>query len=206
LLTDDAPDVAEQAVLSDSLSTAFLVLLETLSPKERAAFLLHDVFGYNFAEIAEIIGESDAYCRQLARRARAHVAERRPRFQATQADQERLANRFAQAVSTGDLPGLIAVLAEDVTVWSDGGGKVHAARKPVVGRDQVAKFLFGLMRLAPPGTSFRRAPLTAQPGIVVDVDGQPNSVLTFDVADGAIRNIYIVVNPDKLGAIKPLAS
>src|SRR4051812_7203784 len=131
------PDVAETAADFDSLSIAFLVLLESLSPKERAVFLLHDVFGYDFASIGDIVGESDAYCRQLAKRARAHMAERRPRFTTDRAQQERLTADFLRAVSEGDLPSLIATLTDDVTVFSDGGGKVNAARKPVAGRDKV---------------------------------------------------------------------
>jgi len=204
-VAEPAPDPADQAVMSDSLATAFLVLLETLSPKERAVFLLHDVFGYGHAEIAGIVDESEAYCRQIARRARAHVAARRPRFPATAADQARLVDRFAHAVVDGDLPGLIALLAEDVTAWSDGGGKVLAARKPVIGREKVAKFFLGLMKLAPPGTTFRRAPVNGQPGLVVYIDGQPFDVVSLDVDGGLIRGIYTVVNPDKLRGVPPLA-
>ena len=145
------PDVAETVADFDSLSIAFLVLLESLSPKERAVFLLHDVFGYDFASIGDIVGESDAYCRQLAKRARAHMAERRPRFEADRAQQERLTADFLRAVSEGDMPALIETLTDDVTVFSDGGGKVNAARKPVAGRDKVARFLTNLARLAPAG-------------------------------------------------------
>ena len=165
------PDIAETVADFDSLSIAFLVLLESLSPKERAVFLLHDVFGYDFSSIGTIVGESDAYCRQLAKRARAHMAERRPRFTANRAQQERLTADFLRAVSEGDLPALIETLTEDVTVYSDGGGKVNAARKPVAGRDKVALFLTNLMRLAPDGTSFRMEPINGQPGIVTLIDG-----------------------------------
>src|SRR5581483_7938405 len=147
---------------------AFLVLLESLLAKERAVFLLHDIFDYEFAEIAAIIGESAAYCRQLAKRARAHVAEHRPRFAAAPDDRERLARRFLRAVSDGDLSGLVATLADDVVVWSDGGGKVNG-----------------------------------EPGLVTTVDGALTGAVTFDIADGAIRAIYIVVNPDKLRPAPP---
>src|SRR5687768_6873262 len=149
------PDVAETVADFDTLSLAFLVLLESLLPKERAVFLLHDVFGYDFASIGEIVGESDAYCRQLAKRARAHITERRPRFAANRAQRERLTTGFLRAVSEGDMPALIQTLTDDVKVFSDGGGKVNAARKPVIGRDRVAQFLTNLARLAPEGTSFR---------------------------------------------------
>jgi RNA polymerase sigma-70 factor (ECF subfamily) len=195
------PDVAETVADFDSLSVAFLVLLESLSPKERAVFLLHDVFGYDFASIGEIVGESGAYCRQLAKRARAHMAERRPRFAADRAQQERLTADFMRAVSEGDMPALIETLADDVTVYSDGGGKVNAARKPVVGRDKVALFLTNIVRLAPAGTSFRIEPINGEPGIVTLIDGAVRNVVTFDFADSAISAVYIVVNPDKLGTV-----
>jgi RNA polymerase sigma-70 factor, ECF subfamily len=197
------PDIAETVADFDSLSLAFLVLLESLSPKERAVFLLHDVFGYDFASIGEIVGESDAYCRQLAKRARAHMAERRPRFEADRAQRERLTTDFLRAVSEGDMPALIETLTDDVTVFSDGGGKVNAARKPVVGREKVALFLTNLARLAPAGTSFRIESINGQSGIVTLIDGVVQNVVTFDFTDSAIRAIYIVVNPDKL---RPVAS
>src|SRR5581483_4002001 len=183
---------------------AFLVLLESLLAKERAVFLLHDIFDYEFAEIAAIIGESAAYCRQLAKRARAHVAEHRPRFAAAPDDRERLARRFLRAVSDGDLSGLVATLADDVVVWSDGGGKVHAARRPVDGgREKVGKYLLNIARLAAPATTFRLAQVNGEPGLVTTVDGALTGAVTFDIADGAIRAIYIVVNPDKLRPAPP---
>jgi RNA polymerase sigma-70 factor, ECF subfamily len=200
-LTGAVPDVADTVADFDSLSLAFLVLLESLSPKERAVFLLHDVFGYDFASIGEIVGESDAYCRQLAKRARAHMAERRPRFTADHAQRERLTADFLRAVSEGDMPALIETLTDDVTVFSDGGGKVNAARKPVVGREKVALFLTNIVRLAPAGTSFRIEPINGEPGIVTLIDGAVRNVVTFDFADSAISAVYIVVNPDKLGTV-----
>ena len=202
-LAGASPDIAETVADFDSLSLAFLVLLESLSPKERAVFLLHDVFGYDFASVGEIVGESEAYCRQLAKRARARMAERRPRYEADRTQQERLTANFLRAVSEGDMPALIATLADDVTVFSDGGGKVNAARKPVIGRDKVALFLTNLARLAPAGTTFRAETINGQPGVVTLVDGIVRNVVTFDFADSGIRTIYIVVNPDKL---RPVAS
>ena len=196
-----SPDVAETVADFDSLSIAFLVLLESLSAKERAVFLLHDVFSYDFASIADIVGESDAYCRQLAKRARAHMAERRPRFTAGRAQRERLTADFVRAVSEGDMPALIETLTDDVMVVSDGGGKVNAARKPVIGREKVAQFLTNLTRLAPEGTSFRIESINGQPGIVTLVNDAVRNVVTFDFTDSAIRAIYIVVNPDKLGRV-----
>jgi RNA polymerase sigma-70 factor (ECF subfamily) len=195
------PDVAETVADFDTLSLAFLVLLESLSAKERAVFLLHDVFGYDFSSIGEIVGESDAYCRQLAKRARAHMTDRRPRFTADRARRDRLTADFLRAVSEGDMPALIETLTDDVTVFSDGGGKVNAARKPVIGRDKVSLFLTNIARLAPAGTSFRVEPINGQPGIVTLVDGVVRNVVTFDFTDSGIRTIYIVVNPDKLRAV-----
>ena len=200
-LAGAAPDIAETAADFDTLSLAFLVVLEALSPKERAVFLLHDVFAYDFAAVGEIIGESEVYCRQLARRARAHMAERRPRFATDPEQRERLTERFLQAVTDGDMPALIETLTEDVTVFSDGGGKVNAARKPVVGRDKVALFLTNVRRLAPAGTTFLLQPINGQPGLVTIVDGVIQNAVTFDFAESGIRTIYIVVNPDKLKAI-----
>lgn len=196
-----SPDVAETAADADSLSIAFLVLLESLSPKERAVFLLHDVFGYSFAEIGDIVGEREAYCRQIAKRARASMAERRPRFAAHPARRDQLADLFMRAVSDGDMHALIATLTDDVVVYSDGGGKVSAARKPVVGRDKAALFLTNLRRLAPEGTRFQMAQINGQPGVVTLIDGVVRNVVTFDFAESGIHAIYIVVNPDKLGPV-----
>jgi RNA polymerase sigma-70 factor (ECF subfamily) len=195
------PDIAETAADADSLSLAFLVLLESLSPKERAVFLLHDVFGYDFAAVGQIVGESDVYCRQLAKRARAHVADRRPRFAADAEQHRQLTAEFMRAVSDGDMPGLIATLTEDVTIYSDGGGKVNAARKPVVGRDKVVLFLTNLMRLTPEGTQFRLETINGQPGVVTLIDGRVANVVSFEFTEAGIGTIYIVVNPDKLGPV-----
>jgi RNA polymerase sigma-70 factor (ECF subfamily) len=197
-LAGAAPDVAETVADFDSLSLAFMVMLESLGPKERAVFLLHDVFGYDFASVGDIVGESDAYCRQLAKRARAHVTERRPRFALDPEHQRLLTAQFLRAADEGDMPALIETLAEDVVVYSDGGGKVNAARKPVAGREKVALFLTNLRRLAPEGTTFRIEVINGQPGIVTLVDGVVVNVVTFDIGESGIRTIYIVVNPDKL--------
>ncbi len=192
------PDIAETSVDFDSLSLAFMVLLESLSPKERAVFLLHDVFSYDFATVGEIVGESDAYCRQLAKRARARMTERRPRYTPDPAQQKRLATSFIQAAADGDMPALIATLTEDVTFLSDGGGKVNAARKPFSGRDKVATFVIGIGRIAPEVREYRIESINGQPGIVTLVGGAIFSVFTFDFAEDGIRGIYSVLNPDKL--------
>ena len=200
-VADPDPGPADRAALADSLSTAFLIVLETLNPKERAVFLLHDVFAYDYAEIAAVVGESPTYCRQLAHRARAHVAARRPRFPTTADEQERLADRFLRACLDGDMSALVATLAEDVIIWSDGGGNVPAARKPVIGRQKAATFLIGLIKLMPAGTEVQRALVNGQPGLILSVDGRPFDVVSFDFDGGAIRAIYAVVNPDKLGGV-----
>lgn len=201
LLTDRASDPAEGAALAESVSMAFLVLLETLTPVERAVFLLHDVFGYGYAEIARIVGKGEAACRQLAHRAREHIAERRPRFEPQPERREALTRQFVAACAGGDLGALVATLADDVTVWSDGGGKVNAARKPVHGADKVARFFLNLVRQAPPGFTIRHAEINGQPGLIGEIEGRPLNALALDIADGRVRAIRIVVNPDKLRAL-----
>lgn len=203
LVGDAAPDVAESAVLAESLSTAFLLLLERLSPKERADFLLHDVFNYEFATIAGIIDESEANCRQIARRARGHVAERRPRFPTPPERRQQLLDQFIAAYTDGDLPGLIAILAEDVTLWSDGGGKVTAAVRPILGREKVYRFLSHIGDVLPPSTKVERVPINGGPGILV-LDGErPISLISFDFKDDRIHDIFVVMNPEKLPAAAP---
>lgn len=196
-----SPDIADTAADFDSLSMAFLVLLESLSAKERAVFLLREVFGYDFAAVGEIVGESEAYCRQIARRARAHIAEHRPRFEADQEQRTRLTQRFVQAVSEGNMAALIETLTADATLFSDGGGKVNAARKPVIGAEKIALFLTNLMKLAPASTRLQIDTVNGQPGILTLVDGRIQNVVTFDFTEAGIRSIFIVVNPEKLTRI-----
>ncbi len=200
-MTGITPDIAETAADFDSLSLAFLVLLESLTPKERAVFLLHDVFGYGFAEVSDIVSESETYCRQIAKRARAAMAERRPRFAADPARRDQLTAQFLRATTEGDMPGLIATLTDDVTVYSDGGGKAFAARKPVIGRDKVALFLTKILRLAPEGTRLQIEQINGQPGILTLINGAVHNVMNFEFTESGIRAIYIVVNPDKLGRV-----
>lgn len=200
LVTGDDP--ARQAELSDALSTAFLLLLERLSPLERAVFLLHEVFDYDYAEIAGIVGRREDYCRQIASRARKHLAAERPRFEASRAEQERLVREFTQASTDGDLDGLLALLDEDVVLHSDGGGKAKAALKPIRGADRVARFMIGIRKKTPTGTSIRFTDVNGLPGMVVYVDGRVQSTWSFDVSDGRIRALYAVVNPEKLRHIE----
>jgi RNA polymerase sigma-70 factor, ECF subfamily len=204
LPTEPAPDVA---AVDASLSMAFLVLLESLTPTERAVFILREVFDYDYDEISRLVGRGEANCRQIARRARQSVAARRPRFESSPEQEERLMNSFLEACFGGDMEGLLALLSEDVTLWSDGGGNTRAALNPIHGADKVARFFSGILRKAPPGFVVRRASINGRPGLIgYFEDGRPQSVATFDVAEGSIRTIRLVVNPEKLRAVPPLAA
>ena len=193
----------DPAELDESLSMAFLVLLESLNPVERAVFLLREVFDYDYEEISRIVGKSEANCRQIAHRARQSVAARRPRFERSPEQEERLTERFVEACMSGDMEGLISLLSEDITLWSDGGGKVAAAPYPIHGPERVARFLLGVLRTVPPGFSARPVRVNGGAGVVGYVDGHPTGVVALDVADERLRSVHIVVNPDKLRAIPP---
>jgi RNA polymerase sigma-70 factor, ECF subfamily len=203
LLSERAEEVAVLDELDESLSMAFLVLLESLNPVERAVFLLREVFDYDYGEISHIVGKSEANCRQIARRARQSVAARRPRFERSPEQEERLTRQFVEACMNGDMEGLVGLLSEDVTLWSDGGGKVAAAPYPIHGPERVARFLLGVLRTVPPGFSARLVRINGGPGVVGYVDGHPTSVVALDVADGRLRGVRIVVNPEKLRTIPP---
>ena len=208
LLADPGAGPAEQAEVADSLSTAFLVLLESLTPEQRAALLLHDVFDYGYGEVAEIVGTSEANARQLATRARRHVGERRPRFRSSDEEREELADRFFEAVDEGDMAGLEALLADDVVLRGDGGGKVPALARAISGRTRVARTLRNWSRagMRSFGVSFRRESVNGGPGAVaVDGEGRVLAVFSLDFAGGSIRGVSSVVNPDKLGHLGPLA-
>jgi RNA polymerase sigma-70 factor, ECF subfamily len=208
LLTEGRPpEGARDAETADSLSMAFLLLLERLSPVERAVFLLHDVFDYDYREIAAIVERSEDNCRQLAVRARRHVEEHRPRFEASREAREQLATRFFDAVGGGDFGALIDLLAADVVVYGDGGGKVPSWRQPIVGRDRVARLLLGLGRqLDELGITMRQAEVNRQPGAMFfDPSGGLINVLTLDIADGQVQTVRSVINPEKLGHLGPLA-
>jgi RNA polymerase sigma-70 factor (ECF subfamily) len=203
LVTDPDPDPEARVELAESLSMAFLVLLERLSPVERAVFLLHEVFDLEYAEIARIVEKSEANCRQLLSRAKKHVHAPRARFDADPARANRLVRRFIEAGQAGDLDGLVAILAEDITLWADGGGKVKGASlEPVTGATQVAKRAMGFARrLVPTGVAVRPAEINGQPGIIASVSGKPVSALVFEIRDGLIRTMYAIGNPDKLAAL-----
>ncbi len=198
---DAADDPAAAAELADSLSLAFLVVLEALSPEQRAALLLHDVFDYGYDEVAAIVGTSVDNARQLATRARRHVAEQRPRFDPSQEQREQLAHRFFAAAREGDLEGLEALLAHDVVLHGDGGGKVPALARALHGRSRVARTLRAWARqgFRTRGLDIRETVVNGQPGaMVVDRDGSVVGVMALDIADGQIQQIRSIINPDKL--------
>jgi RNA polymerase sigma-70 factor (ECF subfamily) len=207
VLGEQAQEIGARAELEDTLSMAFLVLLESLSPVERAVFLLREVFDYEYAEIASLVGKSEANCRQISRRARQSVAARRPRFESSPEQEERLIEGFLQASLSGDMEALLELLSDDVTLYSDGGGKTRAALRPIYGADYVARFLAGTLRNIPPGFAVRQTRVNGRPGLVGYFgNGSPHSVVSVEGAEGSIRAIRLVVNPEKLGNVPPLES
>ncbi len=210
LVTDEgAGDPAEHAEQADSLSMSFLVLLERLTPVERAIFLLHDVFDYDFEEIGRIVRKSPATCRQHAVRARRFISENRPRFDVDEAERDELVQRFFAAAEQGDVDGLIEVLAEGAIVYGDGGGKVPQWYAPIVGARDVAR-LFATMgrQMRRLGATFEPHEVNGQPGVVFrGPRGGVMSVMSFEVVEGRVATIRSVVNPDKLahlGAVESL--
>ena len=208
LLVSEDEDPARQAEVADSLSLAFLVLLESLSPEQRAVFLLREVCDYPYEQIAEIVGKSQAAVRQLAVRARQRVDERRVRFDASREQRDELADRFFAAAQEGDLEGLEALLAEDGELHGDGGGKAPALARALFGRARVAKTLRNWSRTAArlPVITMRRVDVNGQPGaLFLDPEGRLINVMTIDVADGQVQGIRSIVNPDKLQHLGPVA-
>jgi RNA polymerase sigma-70 factor (ECF subfamily) len=202
LLTDPESDVAAHAETADSLSMAFLVLLESLTPVERAVFLLREVFDYDYDEIARVVGKSEDNCRQIAVRARRQVESKKPRFEASRQRREELAQRFFDAARKGDTEGLIGLLAADVVVYGDGGGKAPASPRPIYGRERVARLLqsaaaHGAKRLGVVG--MHTTTINGQPGaLFLDPEGRPVAVLTVDIADDLVQTVRAVANPEKL--------
>jgi RNA polymerase sigma-70 factor (ECF subfamily) len=207
LVSDPAEDPARQAEIADSLSLAFLVLLESLSPEQRAAFLLHDVFDYGYGEVAEIVGKTEANARQLATRARRHVEEQRPRFEASREERVELARRFFAAAQEGDVASLEALLADDVVLHGDGGGKVPALARAVFGRSRVARTLGAWFRQGAkvPEPEVREVEVNGQPGALLMTAGRVGSVMALEIADGRVQGIRSIVNPDKLGHVGEVA-
>jgi RNA polymerase sigma-70 factor, ECF subfamily len=206
LLTDPYDDPERSAELADSVSMAALLLLERLSPLERAVFVLREVFGFEFADIASAVGRSEAACRQLVVRARRHMEEGRPRFEADRREREELAARFFEALREGDVAGLQELLAADVQMTGDGGGKAPQLARTVVGPLKVGRLLAETMALLPRiGVTLEPNELNGQPGAILrDHDGQVVFVLALDVLDGRIQTIRSVSNPDKLGHLGPV--
>ncbi len=181
----------------EAISTAFLVLLESLSPVERAVFLLREVFDYSYAEIAEIIGKSEANCRQYCHRARRYIREHRPRFEPSYRQQEELVEGFLGALTSGDVDGLAHLLAEQAVLYGDGGGKVPSVPRPVAGRETVIQVLLGFYRLAPPDLRVEIAEINGAPALLSWQRDALLAVTTFQMADGQIQAIYNLINPDK---------
>jgi len=209
-------DVAEDVALAESVSMAMLVVLETLSPLERAVFVLREAFGMPYAEIGEVIGRKEEAVRQLGRRARDHVQERRSRFDADQTEQRRVTERFLEATSTGNLEALMAVLSPGVTLVAAGGGRALAPRRPIRGAEKVARFLLAVAteeRMARFLRSVGSEPVAADlrvhvarvnggPGLVVASGDKPISALVLGVSDGVVRTIHLVANPEKLAGVR----
>jgi RNA polymerase sigma-70 factor (ECF subfamily) len=208
IITDSSDDPAQHAQMADSLSLAMLVLLESLSPEQRAVLLLHDVFDYDYPQVAEIIGESQDNVRQLATRARRHVAQRRPRFQTTREQREELSARFFQATDQGDLSGLEALLAHDVAFTGDGGGKAPALARTLRGRNRVARALvdYSVHQAALfERMQIRLTEINGGPGaLYLDAQHRLLAVVALEITGGQITSINAIVNPDKLTHLGPV--
>ncbi|MEV4232702.1 sigma factor-like helix-turn-helix DNA-binding protein, partial [Streptomyces bobili] len=198
---DTVQDTAERAVLADSVSLAVLVVLESLSPLERAVFVLREAFGYPHADIAAVLDRSESAVRQLAGRARRHVDERRPRYDVDPVQRRELTERFLAAAAEGDLAGLLDLLAPDVRLVGDSGGKSKAPLRVLESADHVGRFLVGVTRKSVPDLTVRVLELNGGPAVLVLSGGKPDSVLQLDVADGRVQTVYAVRNPDKLRAL-----
>ncbi len=198
---DSVPDTADRAVLADSVSLAVLVVLESLSPLERAVFVLREAFGYPYADIAAMLDRGEPAVRQLAGRARKHVEERRPRYEVDPAQRRDLTERFLAAAAEGDLEGLMSLLAPDVRLVGDSGGKAKAPLRVLETADNVGRFMVGIAGQGIPEVSFRFLELNGGPAVLVLSGDQPDSVLQLDVLDGRIQSVYIIRNPDKLRSL-----
>jgi RNA polymerase sigma-70 factor, ECF subfamily len=205
VLTDQESDPLGVLRLDESLSMALLVLLERLTPVERAVFLLREVFDYTYADIAQTLGQTEANCRQLFHRARQHVGTMRKRFQTSGREHLDLLERFVQASRNGDMEGLISLLSSDVTLHSDGGGKAIAVPNVVRGAEKVARGLVhGITHVLPKDLVFKSAWINGDAGVISYLDGKPYSVLIIDVRNSLVKAVYIVTNPDKLAHVPTL--
>ncbi|MFI6033691.1 RNA polymerase sigma-70 factor [Streptomyces sp. NPDC051315] len=195
---DTVQDTAERAVLADSVSLAVLVVLESLSPLERAVFVLREAFGYPYAEIGAVLDRTESAVRQLAGRARRHVEERRPRYEVDPVQRRELTERFLAAAVDGDLEGLMALLAPDARLVGDSGGKARAPLRVVESADHVGRFLVGAARKGIPDPSFRFLEINGAPALLVLSGDKPDAVFQIDVVEGRIQAVYVIRNPDKL--------
>ncbi|MFI8075992.1 RNA polymerase sigma-70 factor [Streptomyces sp. NPDC086033] len=198
---DTVPDTAEQAVLADSVSLAVLVVMESLSPLERAVFVLREAFGYPYADIAAMLDRGEPAVRQLAGRARRHVEERRPRYEVDPVRRRDLTERFLAAAGGGDLEGLMSLLAPDVRLVGDSGGKSKAPLRVLESADHVGRFLVGVAQRGVPDITWRFLELNGGPAVLVLSGGKPDSVFQLDILDGRIQSVYVIRNPDKLRAL-----
>jgi RNA polymerase sigma-70 factor, ECF subfamily len=202
IITDTEPESVRHAETADSLSMAFLVLLESLGPVERAVFLLREVFDYRYEEIATIVGRGEDNCRQIAVRARWQIEAKKPRFEASRRKRQELARRFFDAVLAGDTDGLVNMLADDVVAYGDGGGKAPAIRRPVYGQEKVARLFLRARGLDV--VTIDPVEVNGQPGpLLPSAEGQPLVVLLLDIADGLIQTVHPISNPDKLRHLAP---
>ncbi|MFF1442468.1 RNA polymerase sigma-70 factor [Streptomyces sp. NPDC058295] len=198
-----SPDIADDAELADTVSTGLLVVLETLAPLERAVFVLREAFAFSHAEIAEILERPEPTVRQIARRARQHVHARRPRHDTDTTQHQEITARFLTACAGGDLNAVLELLAPDVVAWSDGGGKVTAARRPLHGTDHVARWVIGtLAKPVSTGVALEPATINAEPGLLITLGGRPIGTVSLDVNDGLIQHLRFQLNPDKLRGVQ----
>ena len=198
----DRPD--RRIELASDLSMALLIVLERLAPEERAAFLLHDVFDSPYPEIARALGKSEAACRQIVHRARERVRRDKPRFAVSAAAHRNLIQNYIAAVQAGDVDRIVSLLAPDAVLVSDGGGKVWAARKPIIGADRIARLEIGVLRKRAGVFAFRILPINGQPGLVFYRDGSPAAATAFETDGERILSVFRVLNPDKLRSLPPL--
>jgi RNA polymerase sigma-70 factor (ECF subfamily) len=196
-----SPDVAEDVELTESISIAMLTVLETLGPTERAVFVLHEVFDVPYDEIAVSVDKSSAAVRQIAHRARRHVAARRPRMEVSRTEQQRVVERFLAALSTGDMRGLMDVLAPDVVLVADGGGLVPTARKPIQGADKLVAFILATLTRLSAKLAGTPVWLNGAPGARLDIDGALAAAISLTVENGRITRIYAISNPHKLARL-----
>ncbi|MDT0347389.1 RNA polymerase sigma factor SigJ [Streptomyces litchfieldiae] len=197
------PDGADRAVLADTVSYAVLLVMETLSPLERAVFVLREAFGLPYSEIAAALGRDQPAVRQLAGRARRHMSERRPRFTVDAGERRDLTERFLAAALEGDMDGLMSLLAADVSLVGDSGGRAKAPLRVIEGADKVSRFGLGIAKQAPPAADYHFMDFNGAPTLLVFSHGRPHSVFMLGVADGLVRRVYLVTNPEKLAHLAP---